>query len=317
MRTGWTSPADTYSIFVCGDAYYGHNHRDVNGFVIYKDGYLAEEGRRRIYQTAAHNTLLVYVDENDGEQRRPTTDLLVRHKDKVPPECDMGDVVAFETNPHYVYVCGDGSKAYNWLGQGEYKYYEGRDQRTYVPQLESFTRQYLYLLPNTFVVFDRTVALKPEARKVWQLHTVNEPGVDEATATVTATHAKGKLTSITLLPEKPVVKKQFQHLVGAEETTNDVWQITVERPAPEKVEQFLHVIHVGEAEGYQAPQVKKLSDGDAVGAEVTAGGVTYTVTFKTTGPVAGHVTVKKGDQVFIDKDLATTVQPQAGYAESK
>ena len=317
MRTGWTSPADTYSIFVCGDAYYGHNHRDVNGFVIYKDGYLAEEGRRRIYQTAAHNTLLVYVDENDGEQRRPTTDLLVRHKDKVPPECDMGDVVAFETNPHYVYVCGDATKAYNWLGQGEYKYYEGRDQRTYVPQLESFTRQYLYLLPNTFVVFDRTVALKPEARKVWQLHTVNEPGVDEATATVTATHAKGKLTSITLLPEKPVIKKQFQHLVGAEETTNDVWQITVERPAPEKVEQFLHVIHVGEAEGYQAPQVKKLSDGDAVGAEVTADGVTYTVTFKTAGPVAGHVTVKKGDQVFIDKDLATTVQPQAGYAESK
>ncbi len=315
MRTGWDGPAETYSLFGCTDAYYGHNHRDINSFIIYKNGYLADESRRRIDQTAGHNTLLVFVDENDGEQRRPKTDLMVRHHDPVVPECDMGDVIAFETNPHYVYVCGDGTKAYNWLGEGEYTYSEGRERKTYTPQLESFTRQYVYLLPNTFVVYDRVTSVKPEARVVWQLHTVDEPEVNAATGTVIVTHREGKLTSVTLLPEKPVVDKQHQHLDGRQQTSNDVWQITVERTAPEKVEQFLHVIHVGEAEGYLAPQVKKLSGADAVGAELTADGLTHTVTFKTTGPVAGHVTVKKGDRVLIDEDLTTEVQPQKGYAE--
>jgi len=78
MRTGWDGPAETYSLFGCTDAYYGHNHRDINSFIIYKNGYLADESRKRIYQTAGHNTLLVYVDGNDGDQRRPKTDLMVR-----------------------------------------------------------------------------------------------------------------------------------------------------------------------------------------------------------------------------------------------
>ena len=315
MRTGWDGPADTYSLFGCTDAYYGHNHRDVNGFVIYKNGYLADESRKRIYQTAGHNTLLVFVDGNDGEQRRPKTDLMVRHHDPVVPECDMADIVAFESTPQYVYVCGDGTKAYNWPGNGEYTYSEGRERKTYSPQLESFTRQYVYLLPNTFVVYDRTVSLKPEARKVWQLHTVDEPEVNAATGTVWATYNEGKLTSMTLLPEEPVVKKQLQHLVGAQDTTNALWQVTVERSAPEKAEQFLHVLHVGDAAEYREPLVTRI-DGDAtVGARVSADGLTYTVVFNTTGPVGGHVTVKKAGQVLIDQDLTTKVQPQKGYVE--
>ena len=63
MRTGWDGPAETYSLFGCTDAYYGHNHRDINSFIIYKNGYLADESRKRIDQTAGHNTLLVFVDE--------------------------------------------------------------------------------------------------------------------------------------------------------------------------------------------------------------------------------------------------------------
>jgi len=144
---------------------------------------------------------------------------------------------------------------------------------------------------------------------------VDEPEVNAATGTVTATHNEGKLTSITLLPEAPVVKKQLQHLLGAQQTSNTLWQVTVERSAPEKTEQFLHVIHVGDAAEYREPLVTRI-DGDAtVGARVSADGLTYTVAFNTTGPVGGHVTVRRGDQVLIDKDLTTEVQPQKGYAK--
>ncbi len=312
MRSGWEDPDATYSIFALGDNYYGHKHRDVNSFVIYHQGYLAADARRRIYQTAGHNTLLVYTDGNDGEQRRPQTDNMYRVRE-MDPTCDTGDVIAFETNPHYVYVCGDATKAYNWLGEGEYTYYEGREPKTYTPQLEGFTRQYVYLHPSTFVVYDRVTSVKPEARVVWQLHTWEEPTVEGGR--IVAKQGQGQLTCMTLLPEKPVVKKNYQHLVGAEQTKAAFWQTTVERETPVKRGDFLHVIHVGAAAGYQAPTVKKFADEGTVGVEVSADGMSYVVTFDTTGAVGGHVTVKRGDEVFFEKNLANSVEPQTGYAE--
>jgi len=311
MSTGWEDPDATYSIFVVGDNYYGHKHRDVNSFIIYKKGYLAADARARVYQTAGHNTLLVYVDGNAGEQRRPQTDELVRVRD-MAPSCDTGDVVAFETNRHYVYVCGDGTKAYNWLGEGEYTYSEGRQRHTYTPQLENFTRQYVYLLPNTFVVYDRVTSVKPDARVVWQLHTWEEP--DVADGRIVARQGDGQLTCVTLLPRKPVMKKQLQDLVGAQQTKTAFWQTTVERETPAKNEDFLHVLYVTDAGEPKTPQVRKLTGEGTVGAEVTADGLTYVVTFNRNGPVGGHVTIKKGGQVLIDKGLTTEVQPQTGYA---
>jgi len=298
MRSGW-DPDATYSIFTCGDLYYGHKHRDINSFVIYKKGYLAADSRQRIYDTKAHNTLLVYTDGGNGEQRLPSGDTMVRHKDPVDPSCDMGDIVAFESNPHYVYTCGDGTKSYNWVPGGDYI----KGGKKYEPQLESFTRQYVYLLPNTFVVYDRAVGVKASYRKVWQLHSWTEPTV--ADARITTKQGEGQLTCVTLLPENPVTEK----------TRANICRVTVERETPIKNEQFLHVIHVGDAAGYEKPEVKRIDGNGTVGAEVTTDGMTYVVTFNTAGPVGGHVTVKKGSETLIDKDLTTNVQPQKGYAE--
>ena len=307
MRSGW-DPDATYSIFTCGDYYYGHKHFDVNHFVIYKKGYLAADARQRIYDTIGHNTLLVYSDSGNGEQRRPWSDKMVRHQDPIVPECDMGDIVAFETNPYYVYTCGDGTKAYNWLGEGEYK----RGNDVYHPQLESFTRQYVYLLPDTFVVYDRAVSVKPEARKVWQLHSWTEPEVGEGR--VITKQGEGQLTCITLRPERPVIKKQLQELTGSEGTRADIWQVTMARQRAVKKEDFLHVLHVTDAAHPTEATVERIDGDGSVGAAVVADGLTYRVTFRTTGPVGGHVTVTKGNDVLIDKDLTTEVQPQKGYA---
>jgi len=308
MRTGWQDPGATYSIFAVGDNYYGHKHRDVNSFIIYKKGYLAADARARVYQTSGHNTLLVFTGpDSDGEQRKPQTDNMYRVRE-MDPTCDTGDVVAFETNPHYVYACGDGTKAYNWLGEGDYV----RDGRTYEPQLASFTRQYLFLLPNTFVVYDRTVSVKPDYRVVWQLHSWNEPEVGDDSIKVK--HWDGQLTCRTILPENPVMKKQFQHLVGAEATTSDLWQTTVERSRPTREQEFLHVIHVGDASAQGAPQVTRVDGPDTVGVQVRADGFTYMVSFRRSGPVGGHVTVRRGATVLVDKDLTEEVQPQKGYA---
>ena len=111
-----------------------------------------------------------------------------------------------------------------------------------------------------------------------------------------------------------MMRKELQQLTGSEGTRADIWRVTVERQTPAKEEQFLHVIHVGDAAGYRKPEVRRIDGDGQVGAAVTADGMTYQVIFNTVDPVGGHVTVKKGNQVLIDQDLTTEVQPQTGYA---
>jgi len=309
MRTGW-QPEATYSIFTCGDYYYGHKHRDVNHFVIYYKGYLAADARQRIYQSSGHNTLLVYGvgQRDDGDQRHARGDNMYRVKRPIDPACDMGDIVAFETNDHYTYVCGDGAKAYGWRGPGEIT---SRGKK-YVPQLESFTRQYVFLMPRTFVVFDRAVSLKPEAKKIWQLHSWGEPEI--AASTFTTRQGQGQLDCWTLIPEGAVIKKDYQKLTGAENTKAELWRVTVEAPRPAKKEQFLHVLHCTDRADPQEATVRKRLAQEQAGVEVAADGFSYTVTFNTEGAVGGHITVKKGNELLLNQELTTKVQPQSGWA---
>ena len=41
--------------------------------------------------------------------------------------------------------------------------------------MKSFVRQFVFIQPDVVVVFDRVVSTKPEFRKTWLLHSVDEP----------------------------------------------------------------------------------------------------------------------------------------------
>jgi hypothetical protein len=217
---------------------------------------------------------------------------MVRYLETVPENQRRGEITRFETNDVYTYTCGDASRAY-----GE--------------KAREFTRQFVFLQPGTFVVFDRVTSTKADARKVWQLHADTEPVIAGTTSTITG--EQGKLTCITLLPASPVIKKEYQHLEGAQNTSADLWDITVEPPRTTRSEQFLHVLYAGDKDDPQLPTAELVKGDGSVGARIRLGGTFSTVTFATDGPSGGHVRVERGDAVVVDRPLTDGIQAQSGY----
>ncbi len=70
---------------------------------------------------------------------------------------EMGNVIKYEHVP------------------GEYTYTVGDATEAYTRKIDYFQRELLFLRPDVFVVFDRVRTVDPSYKKVWTLHTVDEP----------------------------------------------------------------------------------------------------------------------------------------------
>jgi hypothetical protein len=234
-RSSWDENA-TYFFFKCGDRFTAHQHLDVGHFLIYKYDELAGDGGHYDefgtthdvnyhLRTIAHSTILVYdpcetwpgiragvVTGNDGGQHHNWP----HHNGAVADPAqwfrqrqlyDIADLLAFEDTGAYVYVAGDGTRAY-------------------APQkLACFTRQIVFLRPGTFVIFDRVRSTKPEFKKTWLLQAMKPPSAvsrapsprseggtpstqlpTAASGHLVVTNGKGRLFVQTLLPENPQVR---------------------------------------------------------------------------------------------------------------
>ena len=204
MRSDWTSNA-TFATFRCGrfgeiDGTWGRNNADNLSFTIRKRGPLAidsgpvhgqnatvlkflgegsDSGIPAIgnygRQTIAHNSITV----GDGEYthrdylRRSTGNIVRRGGQSVPqapdwwkqwgfagPQNDFieGRITAYRTHPLYDYACGDA-------------------RFSYPPEwgVQEITRQFAYLKPDVFVVYDRLMLSDPTNKPCWMLHSLREP----------------------------------------------------------------------------------------------------------------------------------------------
>jgi hypothetical protein len=70
--------------------------------------------------------------------------------------------------------------------------------------MESFTRQIVFLRPNTFVIFDRVCSKDAGFKKTWLLQAMKVPTQTDKHLIIT--NGKGRLFVQTLLPEQPQVK---------------------------------------------------------------------------------------------------------------
>jgi len=162
-------------------------------------------------RTIAHNTMLVYDPNehfpsgllNDGGQRW----LLARGKNRNVPEdwsqgvfpsddgtgtCDWttnpgrwerGDIVAYQATKDFVFVRGDGTKAY-------------------APEkLSSFVRDLVFVRPSLVVVFDHVVATKPSFEKAWLLHSVERPEIADDGSSFELHDGNARLFGLPILPE--------------------------------------------------------------------------------------------------------------------
>jgi hypothetical protein len=213
-RSSWTDEA-TYFFLKCGDRFTAHQHLDVGHFLIWKHTELAGDGGHYDdfgsphdvnyhLRSIAHSTILVQdpeerwpairggqVTANDGGQHhdwRHHNGALADPADweKQKTQCDIADILAFEDRGSFLYIAGDATRAYA------------------SKKLKLFTRQILFLRPDTFVVFDRVSSTQPQFQKTWLLQAMRPP--EQSGDHWVVTNGKGRLFVQSLLPAKPQVR---------------------------------------------------------------------------------------------------------------
>ncbi len=171
-RSGWDRYACLFD-FRCGDYYYGHQHRDTGSFILHKGGHLAidpgpyftyaatkgeEFDNNYHHAPVAHNLVALFeADDTPIDQRTPNpSDSAYYMHNERPEHFNLGDILAYEDTEHYAYVLADITPAY--------------DHEALKKQL----RAVVYLKPDTFVIYDRTIT-DPGITKRWLLHTKVPP----------------------------------------------------------------------------------------------------------------------------------------------
>ncbi len=212
MRSDWT-PQATMALFRCGrfgeiDGYWGRNNADNLHFIILKQGILtessgpkhalnmgaarmtsvrdpdAEEAAIGSYgrQTIAANSITVGREDLPIHLRDGRVFGVVKAGGQSPVQEDgwyekwgmprqaldqkfkEGDIVAYETSPVFDYAAGDATHSYS------------------PARVKSIVRQFVYLKPDLFVVYDRVTPASPDLETVWHLHTLSKPVWNGVTA---------------------------------------------------------------------------------------------------------------------------------------
>ncbi|MBI3947872.1 MAG: hypothetical protein HY321_18270, partial [Armatimonadetes bacterium] len=306
-----------------------------NHFTIYKKGYLALDSGARgfsvsrkmghaldpehvgidhevnyYYDTVAHNGVLIYME---GE--------------KLPgfwgqeSDCNTGgmnrnfgaQVKAFETNDRYTYIASDATGCYNEAKARE------------------VVRQFLFVYPDYFVVFDRVASQTPDQKKTWLLHTQYEPEVQGDI--FSAEQGGGRIFVRTLLPQAArfekvggpgkefwaggrnwPVREDWQHLTPDQHLFG-CWRMEVSSTQARRRDLFLHLIQVGDRQELrEMVPSRRVDEGQEVGAEFQAGNALVRVLFNRDGDVGGHIRITEGGGVVADRALTQEVTPQTGLA---
>lgn len=323
MRSAWTQDA-TYCTYTAGAKVIMHKHYDENNFSIYKYDHLAldtgERGKQNdlnlshyYAQSVAHNVVLLHAPNEPlppywGPKSDDPKDL-VNYGGQI--NHTSAKVLAFETNDDYSYVASNAAESYG-------------------PKCTEMVRQFVYVHPDFFIVYDRVGSADPSYRKEWLLHTQQEPLLKKNTAS--AVSGGGKIFCQTLLPENAqiskvggpgkeywvngknfeinpkVVKSAYKKAERAGRGPYfGAWRLEVSPEKPSADDRFLHVISVGGEDMSSAVKAKLLKDKDRDGVTLTIKGKKMTFWFNRNGEVGGQVVIGK-----TVKPLATNVQPQKG-----
>ena len=308
MRSSWERDAN-FAVFICGDWLGGHQHCDNNSFVIHRRAPLAidsgvyDAGPHRANYSArsiAHNTVLVhdpeetfaggvwgqqtganYRTENDGGQLYTPSPGRTRDL-AVGSEYDRGDIIAYEAGTGYTYVVGDATRSYS------------------NSKLREFTRAFVHLQPDVFVVFDRVEATGDDLRKTWLLHSVNEPTL--ADDVIEIQNGEGRLWCKRLWPSAAQVHKvggpghEFEvngrnFPSSKANAESGSWRVEVSPAERAARSYFLHVISTQES-----PKATCTRADGAIVVHIKTGQAVYELSFRTEGRVGGRLIIESGGE---------------------
>lgn len=320
MNSGWTEN-DTYAMFIAGRQSYYRKHYDENHFTIYKKGFLALDSGARpagqeheinyYYDTIAHNCILIHLQgEKFSGSRGPLSIANTGGMNK-----NFGaQVKAFETNEYFTYIASDATTCYN------------------ENKAKEVIRQFIFVYPDYFIVFDRVTSKSHDQKKTWLLHTHHEPQIDNDI--FSAIHRNGKIFVRTLLPlsfhsekiggpgkefwadgrnwpiEGDYNKKRTpdQHLFGC-------YRMEISSNNTNKKELFLHLIEAGDKQELtKMTRSKYVDKRNQVGVEFDTIETTVRILFNKDGEVGGNIRITRGSKTLIKQTLTKQVQEQEGLA---
>jgi heparin/heparan-sulfate lyase len=330
MRSG-SGQEDTYALFTAGGILRQHRHYDNNNFIIYHKGFLALDTGSRpqpglhlthyYCRTMAHNCILIQMPGETMPKYWGEVGFPAPGEALVPVPNDGGqndllgsEIKGFDENPYYVYVASDATKSYHSAKAG------------------LVLRQFVFLPPDHFVVFDRVVSLKPEYKKTWLLHTASEPKLEGNV--FFADQDQGRIFCKTLFPEKAQINKiggpgkqfwsggQNWPIPDKNPDTNfnqsntremlGQWRMEIS-PAEENSEDlFLHLIQVGDRSLSSMVETQNIRTQDSIGIKFRYNQFEYELQFNNKGPAGGHIVIKQNGNRLLQEDFSQEVKSQKG-----
>ena len=181
------------------------------------------------------------------------------------------------------YVAGDATKTYR------------------SSKAEEVTRQFIFVMPNCFVIFDRVGSTQKEFLKDFILRTGNLPSINKKEKQIKVFHRDGEMLLTTLLPKNPSFKvikgfkvndisypiAQINKYTPEEQTYLGRYRVELSDSKQEKYTYFLSFIQVGKKGKLQEIQPKLLNKNAMAGIKFSYNAVTYSFWFKRKGRIGG------------------------------
>ncbi len=305
MRSG-VGDKDTYAVFLTERKDRSRQHYDLNHFVIYKNGYRAlDSGARPIPglhtshyagRTVAHNCVTITMP---GEQLPKAWGRVASFEDADTPVPNDGGqrvnrggkLLAYDETEDYVYIASDATRCYH------------------SNKAEQVVREFVWIKPDIFVVYDRVVSDEANYAKHWLYHTASEP-VMNGKAEFSEVSQGGKSICRTLLPKKAVVEfiggegkqfwsdgknwaipeykkddpvyKRYKNTARNNNPLVGQWRVEVSPKKAAKADNFLHIIQVGDESLRSLPQTDCKDGKDVATLDFDYAGKHYSLLFDKT-----------------------------------
>ena len=323
MRSG-IAPDDTYASIKAGARQSGHQHFDELSFVIYKKGFQAlDTGVRGSVphhlgyypQTVAHNSLLIRMEGEPLPRiwypaNAPRVDWDKVCCDGGQNRMTAGRNLGFDQSKYHASTAGDATACYA------------------AEKCREAVRQFVYIKPDYFVVYDRLTSVKPDQQKVFLLHTQGEPKA-MGEGVWRSTGGEGALFLRTVLPEEartdviggpgrefwsngrnyPLDASEplMNHLrrIGTlADTWLGCWRLEISPARADTKARFLTVMQAADGSEPAMVPVKRIAERDADGVSFTTKeGIAVTVMFRREGLIAGRIRLERNGKVLLDKPL--------------
>ncbi|ODS84381.1 MAG: hypothetical protein ABS46_03730 [Cytophagaceae bacterium SCN 52-12] len=325
LRSG-SGPDDTYALFTAGGNIIQHRHFDNNNFIIYKNGFRALDTGTRpqpgqhlshyYCRTVAHNCILIHMP---GEKMPWYWGTKADDEEDLPFPNDGGqsnklgsEITALESGDEFVYITSDATKSYH------------------PDKSEQVVRQFLFIIPDIFVIYDKVVSKKAEYKKTWLLHTAAEPQISGNEFHEIS--GEGKMFCRILLPESARVTKiggpgkqfwsdgrnwpipatafgnRFKDIDINELPLLGQWRVEVSPEKPEKADTFLHLLQVGDRDLAKMVDTRLIKNAYGEGVGFESGFKKYEIQFRRGDEHGGRIRIEDGSGTILNREFTNNVK---------